>query len=147
MVCRYANHLAMTHPSKLIDTSCAVPHTSHSSESILGRNDFPVGCLRLALAYWSLLFVWSTHENWQWRKYRLWTNCSLAWWQLRTGGSNKISKTHFATYSCNQHANHSSVTHRSKMIGISGVVSHTCHNSKSIFWVGIIFHWVAFTWH
>ena len=36
---------------KRIGTSRVVSHTQHNSEPILGRNDSPLGCLHLTLAY------------------------------------------------------------------------------------------------
>ena len=44
-----------------IGTSWAVSHIGYNSESILGRNDSPLGCLHLALAY-RYYFLWRKHE-------------------------------------------------------------------------------------
>ena len=55
------NHSAMTHPLTQIGTISAVSHMGYNSESIVGRNDSPLSCLHLALAY--MYFVWRRHAN------------------------------------------------------------------------------------
>ena len=56
------NYSAMTHPSKRVGTSWTVSHNGYNSESILGRNDPPLGCLHLALAY-RYYFALRRHDN------------------------------------------------------------------------------------
>ena len=45
------NYSVMINPWKRIGTSWIVPHAYHNSKPILDRNDSPLGCLQLALAY------------------------------------------------------------------------------------------------
>ena len=47
----YANHSAITHPSKRIGTSHVGSHTEPNSGPILGRKDSPLGWINLALVY------------------------------------------------------------------------------------------------
>ena len=68
--------------TKRID-SRAASHIGYNSESIPGRNDSPLGCLHLALAY-RYYFAWKKQEtgehisvHWQQGKYQLWVHCFM----------------------------------------------------------------------
>ena len=57
-----ANNSAIIHPSKRIGISRMTSHTRHSSEPILGRNNFPLGYLYL----WHIdsILVLRRHKKW-----------------------------------------------------------------------------------
>ena len=145
------NHSAITHPSKKQNgTRRAVSHIDHNSESILGRNDSPLSCLHLALAY-RYYFVWRRHDNmppftgsmvntnYEW--IASWGGCQ---WRTRDP---RILQTPLASHCCSQRPNHSAMTHPSKNGLAPGERYHTLATTGSRFWARMILHWAAYTWH
>ena len=68
---------------KWIGTNWMISHTQHNSEPTQSRNDSPLGCLHLALAFrynycmeesWEHVF-----GHWQLGKYQLWVKCFMCW--------------------------------------------------------------------
>ena len=128
----------MTHLSKWIDTSRVVPHVGHSNESILGRNDYPMCCLRMALSCWYLLYA--THTE------TCTGNASWAGWQLR----NRVreSQKHFSPFTSVASLLTTRLWLICQMTGTTrSVVSHISRHGQSIVWVRMINHSVAHIWH
>ena len=84
---------------KRIGTSRMVGITHPAQQSILGRNDSPLGHLHLALAYrYSFYYIFSMEEAWehfsmQWHQgeYQSWVECFICWMP----GINKYRQTGF----------------------------------------------------
>ena len=108
-----ANHSTVTYSSKNIVISWAASHTSHNSESIPSRDDFPLDYLHPVLTY-RYCFVRRRHESMSTRRTGSRVNATferfVTWdgYQFRIGGPS-ISETSLTTHCCGQCANHSAI--------------------------------------